>query len=165
MKSKIIWSALIAINIGIVLYGAYIFAAYLFGKQSVQVNSTSQQSPQVKAYDMGNQEGVSQFVSKEHQILNSLTGWGQINNPNWGEVHQSAKEIVDTVSAMNYAGNEDLQKDIKDIRSLAETLTTGTGKGDLIKLHRYFHDLDVVMNQNDGAGKYYSITSWGRTHR
>lgn len=164
MKSKIIWSALIAINIGIVLYGAYIFVPYLFGKQSVQGNSKSQQSTQVQANDSSDQ-GVTQFISKEHQILNSLTGWGQINNPNWSEVHQSAKDIVDTVSTMNYAGNEDLQKDIKDIRGLAETLTTGTGKGDLIKLHRYFHDLDVVMNQNDGAGKYYGITSWGRTHR
>ncbi|WP_379969393.1 hypothetical protein [Ectobacillus sp. sgz5001026] len=164
MKSKIIWSALIAINIGIVLYGAYIFIPNLFGKQSVQVNSTSQQFTQVKANNIGDQV-VPQFISKEHQILNSLTGWGQINNPDWNEVHQSAKEIVDSVSAMNDTGNEDLQKDIKDIRSLAETLTTGTGKGDLIKLHRYFHDLDVVMNQNDGAGKYYGITSWGRTHR
>ncbi|GAA3328779.1 hypothetical protein GCM10020331_074140 [Ectobacillus funiculus] len=69
------------------------------------------------------------------------------------------------LNQMNYKGDADLVADFKDIRELAEHLKTNEDKGDLRKLHRYFHDLDVVMNNADGDGAFLWNNGMGRRQR
>ncbi|MCJ7988613.1 hypothetical protein MUB15_03860 [Priestia sp. OVS21] len=33
----------------------------------------------------------------------------------------------------------------------------------LKELHRYFHDLDVVINEDDGSNTYFDVTSYGKS--
>ncbi|WP_028403371.1 hypothetical protein [Ectobacillus panaciterrae] len=172
MKGKIGWSIFWIVVVAVISFCAYTVTPYITGEKTFQPEeataSSSQQEDKESAPTTEEDQKASEFISHYHQILNDLTGWGRINNPNWDEVQLNAKQIVDSLDAMKYKGDSDLQKDFKDIRELAKDLETANNVLSTLKLrklHRYLHDLDVVMNRADGDGKYYNMTKWGKANK
>lgn len=166
MKNKTFWT-IFWICIGVVIIGSFYGIATSFNSKGTVAEATTQEGAykdtptQTRSTPTIEADMPTGFVSSNHSSLNDLTGWGAIDSPNWKAVHERAKDIVLELNQMNYNGDADLVTDFKDIRELAENLKTNEDKGDLRKLHRYFHDLDVVMNNGDGDGYFYGITEWG----
>ncbi|MBO9128551.1 hypothetical protein [Bacillus sp. 165] len=173
MKNKVIWLLFWTIIVGAVSWCAYTVTPYVFGDKPIQATEPSSTSKkpgmdeqEVSLIEYGSTTG---FIETYHHMLNELTGWGRINNPDWDEVHSTAQQVMEKLDAIQYKGDSDLQQDFQDIYKLAKELETANGgffpKNNLRKLHRYFHDLDAVMNYNRGDGNYYKITKWGEANR
>ncbi|TYR80833.1 hypothetical protein FZC66_10770 [Priestia megaterium] len=101
-----------------------------------------------------------EFIAFHHQVLNDLTGWGAIDHPKWKDVHLEAENILDAMTNENMT-DPILEKDFAHIKQLAEELTAEESKKKLKELHRLFHDLDVVMNGNEGSNNYFGVTKYG----
>ncbi|UOY93287.1 hypothetical protein MUG87_03925 [Ectobacillus sp. JY-23] len=165
MKGKLLWGIIwFVIICGAGAIG-YFGAPYIMDKKQIGIKKETASAPIEEATPAGISDSVYAFVSTYHKTLNDLTGWGQINSPEWTTVHTYAGEIVKKVDEMQYAGDANLEQDLKAIRQLAADLQRSKSKRDLTKLHRYFHDLDVVMNRANGDGNYYKVSKWGNAHK
>ncbi|WP_238158876.1 hypothetical protein [Priestia megaterium] len=56
-----------------------------------------------------------------------------------------------------------LKKDFQHMEKLAGQLEQTKDQALLKELHRYFHDLDVVINEDDGSNTYFDVTSYGKS--
>lgn len=165
-KNKTFW-IIFWVCIGVVIIGSFYGIATSFNSKDTAAKATTQEGAyedppiQTRSTPTIEADMPTGFISNSHDSVNALAGWGKIGSPDWEAVQATAKDIILELNQMNYKGDADLEKDFGDIRELAENLTTNEDKGDLRELHRYFHDLDVVMNNADGDGAFYGITEWG----
>ncbi|MCA0985662.1 hypothetical protein [Guptibacillus algicola] len=103
---------------------------------------------------------VKEFISKIHEFYNDTAGYGGINNLNDTEQSQKAIEII---LHSNYyidreAENKDLVKDLKDIKKHALRYLEKPDVKHVKSLHRYFHDLDIALNQYKAYDRVWGVT-------
>jgi hypothetical protein len=165
MKGKLLWGMIwLVIICGAGAVG-YFGAPYIMDKKQISAEREAASASSEETTLTGISENVYTFVSTYHNTLNDLTGWGRINSPEWNTVHTYAGEIVKKIDELQYTGDKNLEQDLKEIRELAADLQQSKSKRDLTKLHRYFHDLDVVMNRANGDGNYYKVSKWGNAYK
>jgi cell division protein FtsI/penicillin-binding protein 2 len=105
-------------------------------------------------------EDLGDFIASNHTFYNETLGWGRDRKVSWPKQREQADLIVNSLKKIS-AENKDLQTDLGTITSLAETVQSGTEEKDvLIKLHRYFHDLDIGFNDYKDTTDYFDVTEY-----
>jgi hypothetical protein len=105
-------------------------------------------------------EDLGDFIASSHTFYNETLGWGRDRKVSWPKQKEQADLIINSLKKIS-AENKDLQTDLDTIASLAKTVQSGTREKDaLIKLHRYFHDLDIGFNDYKDTTDYFDVTKY-----
>lgn len=108
-------------------------------------------------------KSVGSFISKFHQKYNKSLGWGGIDSVKWDAEMETAAEINSIIKGIQ-TDNGDLQADFKAISEYAKMIGSGErDKKALLKLHRYFHDLDIEVNGYKDTNDYFDVTEYKRS--
>ncbi|WP_370223971.1 hypothetical protein [Cytobacillus sp.] len=157
LKNKKINRALSILGMVIAIAAAYSVLVFL-NKGESKVKKTSanaETSEQDLMYD-----DLGDFIASNHTFYNETLGWGRDRKVSWTKQREQADLIVNSLKKIS-AENEDLQTDLSTIARLAETVQSGTKEKDvLIKLHRYFHDLDIGFNDYKDTTDYFDVTEY-----
>lgn len=105
-------------------------------------------------------KSVGSFISRFHQKYNKSLGWGGIDSVKWETQMETAAEINSIIKDIQ-TDNGDLQADFNAISKYAKTIEGGRrDKKALLKLHRYFHDLDIEVNGYKDTNDYFDVTEY-----
>jgi predicted negative regulator of RcsB-dependent stress response len=106
---------------------------------------------------------VGNFISKFHEEYNQSLGWGGIESVKWDEQKEAAAEVLEILQKI-HTDNPDLETDFIAIFNFARIVEGGSkDKEALLKLHRYFHDLDIEFNGYKKTNDYFDVTEYKRT--
>lgn len=89
------------------------------------------------------------FIRYFHHFYNESLGWGRIETASHSEQKRRAESIILAIDNIQEITNDDLRKDIEEIRKLAQEVINKDDRDAMRKLHRYFHDLDIYLNGYD----------------
>lgn len=105
-------------------------------------------------------KSVGGFIAHYHDWYNETLGWGRIEKLKWQDQQKTAEVILHMLENIQ-TDNDRLNKDLKAIQSYASRIAAQEKNEDaLIKLHRYFHDLDIEYNGYKGTKDYFNITEY-----
>lgn len=106
---------------------------------------------------------VGSFIKKFHEKYNQSLGWGGIDSVKWEAQMETAAEISSILKGIQ-TDNGDLQADFEAIAKYAKMIEGGErDKKALLKLHRYFHDLDIEFNSYKQTNDYFDVTEYKRS--
>ena len=100
------------------------------------------------------------LIAEYHEKYNKLTGYGSINGLNENEAKSiSALLEKDMEQVINQGvDNPKLAEDFDHILELAKATKNNADKEQVRLLHRYFHDLDIAVNQYDQTNDVFGVT-------
>jgi len=102
---------------------------------------------------------LGQFVSDMHEFYNKTTGYGGITNLDWSEQREQAQHVVDTIKGMKVSiKDESLLADLEAINKLAGDALNEEDQETVRSLHRYFHDLDIALNDYPSYDRIWNVT-------
>ncbi|KON90283.1 hypothetical protein AF332_12645 [Sporosarcina globispora] len=157
LKNKKLNTALSILGMVISIAIAYSVLVFI-NKDDPNVKETSasaETSEQGLMYD-----DLGDFIASNHTFYNETLGWGRDRKISWPKQRKQAEAIVNSLNKIS-SENEGLQQDLGSITNLAETVQSGDKDKDvLIKLHRYFHDLDIDYNDYKDTSDYFGVTEY-----
>jgi len=104
-------------------------------------------------------ESMQQFIGKMHAFYNETTGYGEIEQLNWEDQMEQADEIIEFIeSEKDTIDHEAFEADLKAIVALAHLVAEEQDKEQVRQLHRYFHDLDIIINDYDESNEIWNVT-------
>lgn len=157
----------ISLSVFLVGGGATGWILYQNGKipflsqQSIKASAIKVNQQKVDKLESSDQQ-AKDFIAEHHDVLNDLTGWSAIEHPDWPAVQEEATAIKNTIGTIEVKDSV-LKKDFQHMEKLAGQLEQTKDQALLKELHRYFHDLDVVINEDDGSNTYFDVTSYGKS--
>ncbi|WP_087973514.1 hypothetical protein [Oceanobacillus rekensis] len=102
---------------------------------------------------------AAQFVAMMHGFYNETAGYGGINNLNWEEQKENSHQVIRTIEELKPdISDESLIIDLESIQTLAQNTLDEMNSSDVRNLHRYFHDLDIALNDYDTYDKIWKVT-------
>ncbi len=102
---------------------------------------------------------LGNFVSRTHEFYNKTTGYGGISNLDWDEQREQAQSIIDTIDEMDPdISDESLLTDLDAIVNLSQRTLEEEEAANVRNLHRYFHDLDIALNDYTSYDRIWNIT-------
>lgn len=115
--------------------------------ESIDAEASAEQPVQ----DYGNTENpeyqdAGEFIADFHAFYNETTGWNRIDSLNMAD--QLARATAAKAYAEHFVPlveNEALKTDLQSIIQHSESVINGNSDN-VQTLHRYFHDLDMVIN-------------------
>ncbi|UFU00689.1 hypothetical protein KO561_07065 [Radiobacillus kanasensis] len=120
---------------------------------------TAEKIKEVQATVGAEHRDLGKFISTVHEFYNDTTGYGAIDHLNWEEQRKMADDILSTLSGfIETASDENLKSDLQDIQRLANAVKEEKGAGHVRNLHRYFHDLDIALNQYSNYRQVWNVT-------
>ncbi|MGM0899664.1 MAG: hypothetical protein ACQEXB_00860 [Bacillota bacterium] len=168
MKSWSTW--LVALGLIVVLVGGYYgYTVTETGKkepetvakgESEKVVASETVAEFTEEEETSKYKNVGLFIKEFHDKYNDTLGWGGIDSVKWNEQKDISTEILNVMDTIQ-TENQALQQDLDRISSYAKTVISGKkDKDTLLKLHRYFHDLDIEFNGYGNTKDYYNITTY-----
>ncbi|MFC0559771.1 hypothetical protein [Halalkalibacter alkalisediminis] len=129
---------------------------------SANLEKEEQSYDQDIAYHEGQELAVKAIIAKQHEYLNELAGWGNAETVNSTQLKndQNWKSLEEDIKWLQEQGFAE-SKVINDMENARDFFTMAMSTGDSMSvryLHRIFHDLDALMNQQ----KVDRV--WGVTH-
>ena len=131
-------------------------------REATAAQAGKEQDAAVFQKESANQEykTVGVFISDSHEWYNQTLGWGAIGSIKWDEQKQKAADINSALKDIQ-TDSANLQADFKKISGYSNAIANGRKeKQALLKLHRYFHDLDIEFNGYKKTKDYYNITEY-----
>lgn len=109
---------------------------------------------------LGNEnEELGGFIATMHEFYNKTTGYGGINNLDWDEQREQAETIIDTIEGDKAdIIDEALLTDLTQIADLAKRILDEQDSDLIRNLHRYFHDLDIALNDYKTFDRIWNVT-------
>ena len=104
-------------------------------------------------------DDVNAFVASTHAFYNQTTGFGEISKLNHTDQTEKAIEIVSVINVYSKEEKGKLNQDLNDIKFIALHYIEHGTIGDVQKLHRYFHDLDIGLNGYGAFDKIWGVTA------
>lgn len=86
------------------------------------------------------------FISEVHAFYDETLTWGRIDTADYEEQKEKAESIIEILTHIQEVKSEELKADINTIKVLAETVVKSDDREAMRKLHRYFHDLDIILH-------------------
>ncbi|MBY0096728.1 hypothetical protein [Mesobacillus maritimus] len=168
MKSWSTW--LVALALIVVLVGGYVGYSVTEGDKKEPDTTVKDDSGKVVASntvaefteeaETSKYKNVGLFIKEFHDTYNDSLGWGGIDSVKWNEQKDIATEILNVMETIQ-TENQALQQDLDKISSYAKEVISGKeDKDNLLKLHRFFHDLDIEFNGYGDTKDYYNITTY-----
>ncbi|MCM3597890.1 hypothetical protein M4D55_19150 [Metabacillus idriensis] len=113
--------------------------------------ATSDEPAEQPVQDYGNTENpeyqdAGEFIADFHAFYNETTGWDRIDSLNMAD--QTARATAAKAYAAHFVPlveDEALKTDLESIIRHSESVIYGNSEN-VQTLHRYFHDLDMVIN-------------------
>lgn len=90
-------------------------------------------------------ENGHDFIGQFHDFYNNTLGWGRYSTADYDRQVEKAQLIIKVIENAEVK-DKDMRKDFKSILELAETVVSKDDRNAMLKLHRYFHDLDIYFN-------------------
>lgn len=153
----------------VVIGGYYVYVGRENGTEqaSSKVNTDSEKIAASEAVaeftvdeETSKYKNVGLFIADFHEDYNDTLGWGGIESVKWDQQQEIASEILKVMETI-MTENQALQTDLDTISSYAKAIQGGEKeKNTLLKLHRYFHDLDVEFNGYGDTKDYYNVTAY-----
>lgn len=120
---------------------------------------TKEEIDEIESRVSANPENVNAFVASTHAFYNQTTGFGEISKLNHNDQTAKAIEIVSVVNVYKEEEKGKINEDLRDIKAIALQYIEDGKTGDVQKLHRYFHDLDIGLNGYDAYDKVWGVTA------
>ena len=159
-KKKSIWLAL-SIVVGILVAAAAIIGL-IINLQSGKLSSSDREViEQIKENPPTNvSEQAGTLIAEYHAKYNKLTGYGSIDQLDENSaIRLSGLLEKDMEKVMNQEiSNKDLAADLEEIYKLAVSTKTQAHKEQVRLIHRYFHDLDIAVNQYKETNEIFGVT-------
>ncbi|WLR42498.1 hypothetical protein LC087_17655 [Bacillus carboniphilus] len=128
----------------------------------VEKTSSHSQQTTKETEELFDEEETNKFIDKVHSFYNETTGFGKYKSLDSIEQQEYARTILKNLDKIQ---DPALQEDVESIKKLAERVKTSPVElDDVLYLHRYFHDLDIILNKDDGDGKYWGVTIYGELY-
>ncbi|MCP3026887.1 hypothetical protein [Halobacillus sp. A5] len=109
------------------------------------------------ADEMSFEGSVPDFVAEAHNFYNKTLGWGNDSSLD-EDLQLEFAALIETYFNEN-STDEIAEEDIDQIVQLASGLSaTSNFNDDVIELHRYFHDLDIAINDYSDYDKVWGVT-------
>lgn len=102
---------------------------------------------------------LGRFIRAMHEFYNKTTGYGGINNLDWDEQREQAETVIDTIEEIDTEiTDESLLADLNQIVDLANRISDEQDSELIRSLHRYFHDLDIALNNYTTFDRIWNVT-------
>ena len=159
-KKKSKWLAL-SIVVGI-LVAAAATIAFIINQQSGKLsNSEREVIEQINENPPKNvSEQAGTLIAEYHAKYNELTGYGSIDQLDENSAIRLSgllEKDMESVIKQEIA-NQDLARDFKEIYKLAVATKNQAHKEQVRLIHRYFHDLDIAVNQYKNTNEIFGVT-------
>ncbi|WP_070121848.1 hypothetical protein [Bacillus marinisedimentorum] len=164
-KKSLFWTIIISMTIlAVSSFSIYTMMATGSGEEidegTGNNNTVSKEKVEEIQATIGKQnQDVGRFVAKTHDFYNETLGYGGINSVNWNEQREMARNVtVKTKEFVSSVGSKNLKTDLKDIQRISEAVMDEEQKSHILELHRYFHDLDIALNNYGGFDRIWGVT-------
>ncbi len=144
-KKKSRWVIFIVLLISVVGVGWIGFSVYnQFNNPSEETVEQIKENPPI---NISNQETI--LIAEYHAKYNGLTGYGNIEDLDMNDAKRLSAKLEEEMKEIISQGiaNQKLADDFKKIHALAEATKNKVDKDQVRLIHRYFHDLDIAVNQ------------------
>lgn len=168
MEEKSIWKRMIIPSFLFILaFGLYV-GYTIWGTENNEgamtignaVAAKGERGNKVASFSNDADKSVGGFISEYHIIYNETLGYGGIESVKWDEQTEIAAEITVMLGKVQ-TENVNLKADFQAILQYAKSVEEGRrDKKTLLKLHRYFHDLDIEFNGYNKTKDYYNVTGY-----
>ncbi|WP_026584236.1 hypothetical protein [Bacillus sp. J33] len=159
LKSKQINRTLSILGMVIAIAIAYSVLVYLNKEQGTSGVQKSSADEEANASGLMYND-LGDFIASNHTFYNETLGWGRERFVSWSKQRKQAELISSSLEKLTVE-NEDLQQDLSTINDLAASVVSGSKDKDaLIKLHRFFHDLDIDYNDYKDTTDYFDVTKY-----
>ena len=102
---------------------------------------------------------ISRFIATMHEFYNNTTGYGGINNLDWDEQRGQAETVIDKIEQLKTeVTDESLLADLNHIVDIANRILDEQDSDLVRNLHRYFHDLDIALNNYTTFDRIWNVT-------
>lgn len=102
---------------------------------------------------------LGQYVSDMHKYYNKTTGYGSIGRLDWDDQREKADELIEKMEGyITEVENPALSADIERIQELANAVLDEKESDHVRQLHRYFHDLDIALNEYKEFDRIWNVT-------
>ncbi|MFS0752371.1 hypothetical protein [Oceanobacillus sp. 1P07AA] len=172
-SNKRFWWVLISVII-IVGVGSSLFFFNFFGigidalNNSDTAGSVEQKDLSKKEEEKINQvrstvgeshQDLGDFVASTHEFYNDTTGYGGINNLDWEEQKNKSEQVIMEIEKLTLdVSDESLKQDLQSILNVSQQAIEEEEAEDVRSLHRYFHDLDIALNDYQSYDRIWNVT-------
>ncbi|MFA1819774.1 hypothetical protein ACDX78_06190 [Virgibacillus oceani] len=165
-----VWTLIIVLTVTVIGSAAIFFNLFnldindILNRQASTVNEEITEETQQEIEEIQETVGqehseIGEFITNQHEFYNETTGYGGINNLDWVEQTEIAREIMDYINEQNDAiVNEALRHDLNIIHNLASDVVEKEDQELVRDLHRYFHDLDIALNGYTEYDRIWNVT-------
>ncbi len=164
-KKSLFWTILISVTIlAVSTFSIYTMMASGSGEESGETigddNTVSKEKIEEVRATVGKQnQDVGSFVAKTHDFYNETLGYGGINNVDWAEQRRMAETVrAEVEKLIPSVQSKNLKADLEDIQRYAEAVMDEEKNKNILRLHRYFHDLDIALNNYSGFNRIWGVT-------
>jgi hypothetical protein len=155
-KKKSKWLSLLILIIGILAAGVIGLSIYYhLNDPSKEAMDQLKKNP---PKNISNQESV--LIAEYHAKYNDLTGYGSIEELDMSEAKSLSAILEKDTNEIISRGieNKQVSEDFKQIHAIAKATKNKADKEQIRLIHRYFHDLDIAINQYSDTKDVFGVT-------
>ena len=161
-KQKQKKSKWLALSIVVVMIVAGTTIVFIINQQSGKLsNSDREVIEQINENPPKNvSEQAGTLIAEYHAKYNQLTGYGSIDQLDESSAIRLSvllEKDMEKIIKQEIA-NQDLAKDFEEIHKLAVSTKNQAHKEQVRLIHRYFHDLDIAVNQYKETNQIFGVT-------
>ena len=149
----VLWSALTLALV--TLGGASIYIYVNHVKPQEDLKAQLEKNPPI-----GVTEELGAMIRESHEAYNELTGFGNIDDLDQDKAITLSKLVYKRVEDALEEGIADkqLEADLKAIHQLVKETSMNPEQEKVRLAHRYFHDLDIAVNQYEETNTIFGVT-------
>lgn len=132
-------------------------AYFYFTSQQEQQAQTEQEVEKIQETVGASNQDIGEVVSESHQFYNGTTGYGGLQNLEMEKQVEQAEQNIEQVNELE-PDSSSLEEDLEEIKTLSESVAANREMEEVRMLHRYFHDLDIALNDYDSNTKIWGVT-------
>ncbi|WP_173918061.1 hypothetical protein [Halobacillus sp. Marseille-Q1614] len=126
-------------------------------EETFKSENTSHGEGNSETKEMSFEGSVQEFVAEAHNFYNQTLGWGRDEGLD-EDLHLEFADLIQRY-LKSHSTDQINTEDIQSINELAASLTTTPDfREKVIQLHRYFHDLDIAVNDYEDYDKVWGVT-------
>ncbi|OCA86860.1 hypothetical protein F7984_09045 [Pradoshia sp. D12] len=155
-KKKSKWLSLLILIVGILAAGVIGLTVYYhLNDPSKEAMDQLKKNP---PKNISNQESV--LIAEYHAKYNDLTGYGSIEELDMSEAKSLSAILEKDTNEIISQGieNKKVSEDFKQIHAIAKATKNKADKEQIRLIHRYFHDLDIAINQYNDTKDVFGVT-------
>ncbi|MFG6113564.1 hypothetical protein ACGTN9_00135 [Halobacillus sp. MO56] len=105
-------------------------------------------------------EDAGDLISIAHSFYNDTTGYGELDDGvDWKAQSEQASRFLSYIKSKTFEDPPTLQADMEAVSSYLEKIANGSqDENNIIQAHRYFHDLDIAINDYTNYKEVWDVT-------